>query len=298
MKELQATNYKSNSTLRNSKLFSTVNPFPFLIYFQIQNAKLNFPLLLLLLLALSSCNIQEKELKPVTIAISKGSPENGYGNYGRWITAIDSTVDWVDMYHIGIDSALSLITNCDGLILSGGPDVFPGRYGQPEDTAGCGTIDYYRDTLEYALIEYALENDLPVLGICRGQQILNVYFGGSLIVDIPSEVDSEVLHRCSDWKNCYHSITVEPDSWFSEITATVEGDVTTNHHQAIKELAPRLKAVAYAPDSIIEAVEYRDKAGKPFLIAVQWHPERMEEGDPLSWPIGKAFLDAAKGLSE
>ena len=226
----------------------------------------------------------------IYIAISKSSPVEYYGNYSRWIHSVDSTVICLDMYHTNLDSALMLLDGCSGLLLSGGPDVFPGRYDMEGDSLRCGIIDFKRDTLEAALIKAALEKNMPVLGICRGEQLLNVYFGGSLIIDIPTDFDSTIRHRCEDYLNCFHDVKVEKSSLLYEITGALTENVTTNHHQAVKVLAPDLRANAYAGDGLIEGIELAELTNMPFLMAVQWHPERMEMENPLSGPLVREFL--------
>ncbi len=149
------------------------------------------------------CNSPKED--QILIAISKGKPAEHYGNYGKWLKIADPTIEWVDLYHISLDSALMTLDQCSGLLISGGPDVYPGRYGQADDTVRCGSIDYRRDTLEFILINKALAMGLPILGICRGEQIMNVVMGGSLYVDIPTDFDSVVLHRCKDEDSCFSS---------------------------------------------------------------------------------------------
>ncbi|RLD76233.1 MAG: hypothetical protein DRJ15_15710, partial [Bacteroidetes bacterium] len=156
-------------------------------------------------LLLPSCSVPE-EHGPLIIGISKALPEEYYGNYAKWINTADSGIVCVDLYHMPLDSALIMLDGCSGLLISGGPDVYPGRYGRAADTVKCGTIDYYRDTLEFALIGKAKELGMPILGICRGLQIFNVYHGGSLYADIPIDFDTSEVHRCKDTYNCNHEL--------------------------------------------------------------------------------------------
>jgi putative glutamine amidotransferase len=155
-----------------------------------------------------------------------------------------------------------------------------------------------RDTLEFALIKKAMLLELPVLGICRGEQILNVAFGGSLIVDIPEDYDAKHLHRCDDPAECFHPVEIVNGSNLFRLTRLKKGMVNTNHHQAIDELADEFAKTAVSPGGIIEAIEWKDAIGEPFLIAVQWHPERMEQDNPLSYKIGEAFIKEAKEFQE
>lgn len=239
---------------------------------------------------LAGCREEHSE-EPLRVAISKAKPEKYYGNYSKWLKHADSTIVCLDMYHTTLDSALMMLDQCSGLLISGGADVFPGLYGRAGDTIGCGAIDHKRDSLEIALIGIALEKGLPILGICRGEQILNVYFGGSLIIDIPSDFDTTVLHRCEDYRNCYHDVSVTEGSLLHNITRALSGSVTSNHHQAADLVAPELQVTAIAPDGLFEALEYKDRENKNFMLGVQWHPERMDPNNPLSGPVAKRFLE-------
>jgi gamma-glutamyl-gamma-aminobutyrate hydrolase PuuD len=135
---------------------------------------------------------------------------------------------------------------------------------------------------------------MPVFGVCRGQQILNVALGGTLIIDIPTDHPGKVIHQQEDYLSCFHLVTLVKGSQLHNISKSDTGSVTSNHHQAIEKVAPGLKIVAWTTDSIPEAIEWSDPAGKPFLIAVQWHPERMDAKSPLSMPLMNAILDAAR----
>jgi len=111
------------------------------------------------------CSCTDKT-SSVVIAISKGKPDKYYGAYTEWLKAADSTIELIDLYHLPLDSALKVIDNCSGLLLTGGPDIHPGFYGHPQDTVKCNDgIDGKRDTLELMLIGRALEADIPILGI-------------------------------------------------------------------------------------------------------------------------------------
>lgn len=234
------------------------------------------------LLLFFSCNNSTKE--PLRIALSSATK-----NYENWIHRADSTVITIDFDKMTVDSALRMLESCDGLLLTGGEDVVPSYYGKVADSGRCET-NPSRDSLEFELIRKAMELKMPILGICRGQQILNVAMGGTLVVDIPSDRPSTIIHRCDDYTKCFHHVLIDQSSNLYTLCKTDTGWVTTNHHQAVEKLAPGLKATAWSTDSIIEAIEYSDPGKKPFLQAVQWHPERMTADNPLSIPLIKAFL--------
>jgi len=159
-----------------------------------------------------------------------------------------------------------------GLVLTGGEDVEPARYGATphpklEDT------DPARDAAELALIAAARERRLPILAICRGIQILNVALGGTLYQDLGSERPGPVTHTGDDRR---HAVRVEPGSLLERTLGARAATVNSRHHQAIRDLAPGLRAVAWAEDGLIEAAEPADAAA-PWTLAVQWHPEDLTE---------------------
>lgn len=197
-----------------------------------------------------------------------------------------------------LDSSMEVaraIEGLAGLMLAGGEDVNPDLYGEPPHPA-LGAVDADRDRFELALIEQALASGLPMLGICRGLQVLNVACGGTLIQDIPSEVPTALNHRVPEPRNVVaHDIWVTRGTTLSAILQErLNQDdacpVNSRHHQAIKRLANGFEVAATAPDGIIEAIERR---GDVFCLAVQWHPENF-------WRTGEfralfeAFLSACR----
>lgn len=175
-------------------------------------------------------------------------------------------------------SAADLLGEMDGLVLQGGSDVAPESYGeQPLQAEWCG--DRVRDLYEMELIRLALDSSLPVLGVCRGMQILNVALGGTLYQDCQTQHPDRRVHR--DW-NVYdqlsHDVRIEPGSWLAEMyPGRGGGTVNTIHHQAVRDVAPDLLVEAVsADDGLVEAVRRR---GEPFVYAVQWHPEFHDPAD-------------------
>lgn len=246
-------------------------------------------LILGIILFLNSCS-DSPEIK---IAISRGSGSQGYEQYEKWINQHYPDAECIDMYNLSLNEATKTLEKCSGLILSGGPDVHPEKFGKGFDTLRC-SIDGWRDTLEFALIEKAKKLKLPVLGICRGLQILNVAYGGSLIVDIPEDVENNIIHQDTTSNEVFHSISIEENCYIYEISGLKEGVVNSNHHQAIDRLANKFKATSFTEDGIIESIEFKDYKNKHFLLAVQWHPERLEKTKKLSTPIAESFINAAK----
>lgn len=227
------------------------------------------------------------------IALSKASGSDSYQNYINWLRSVDSTIVIVDMINKKPIEAASALEKCSALLLTGGLDVYPGRYGKENDTSRC-EIDLHRDSVEFALIKKALKMKLPILGICRGEQILNVAMGGSLIVDIPQDYDTIVKHRCGDDAPCFHEIQIIPGTLLYDAGKILYDTVNTYHHQAVNKLANSFKITARSNDGIIEAYEWKHPKNKPFLIAVQFHPEKLDKKNPLATPIAEKFICEAK----
>lgn len=165
-----------------------------------------------------------------------------------------------------------VLLRLNGLVLTGGPDVHP-HYFKEEPLPGIGGVDPDRDRFELACLGIALERGIPLLAICRGIQVLNVALGGNVYQDIKTEV-SEVLEHSQTapgWLP-WHQISFSPGSLFAKIHGAEQLTVNSFHHQAIKRVAPDLRAVGWSNDGIIEAVE---SESYPFVLGVQWHPERM-----------------------
>lgn len=179
---------------------------------------------------------------------------------------------------------------CDGFLFVGGPDVEPWRYGQ-ERLDVCRESSAPRDAMEFKLMQAALKAEKPIFGICRGMQLLNVALGGTLYQDMPSQYPGVMAHRMEKpYDRVVHPVRVEPDSPLGALSP-LDG-VNSRHHQAILELAPGLKPMAYAPDGIIEAVYLPDKR---FVWAVQWHPEAFWAGEGANRELFERFVEAAKG---
>ncbi|MDP1623576.1 MAG: gamma-glutamyl-gamma-aminobutyrate hydrolase family protein [Bacteroidales bacterium] len=229
---------------------------------------------------------------PLKIAFSKAS-----ANYVNWMKGSDPSIVTVDLFSLPVATAVQQLGQCSGLVLTGGEDVWPGRYGMADDTMRCTEMNPRRDSLEIALIEKALALKMPVLGICRGHQILNVYLGGTLVIDIPQDVGSHTIHQCDDYLKCFHAVNIKKTTLLGKICRCDSAQVTSNHHQAVNHLSPQLIANAFSNDGLIEGIEWRRPEGKAFLLGVQWHPERMEPGNVLSTPIAEEFLRQSTNFS-
>lgn len=239
-----------------------------------------------------SCTPKAEQL-PV-IGVSKGITKDDFGYYGKWLRSADSAIILVDLYSLPIDSALIVLENCSGLLLSGGRDIYPEFYNKIEDTIKCDSYDHKRDTLEIALIKKANNLKMPILGVCRGLQMLNVAFGGTLYADIPTDLGTSVIHRCKGTYDCFHVVFVPANSKLHQISKVKVGVTNSNHHQGIKRLANELDASAHTEDGLIVAIQRRDTSNKAFLFAIQWHPERMDYWNKLSLPIASHFIEEVK----
>jgi len=249
---------------------------------------------------MSACNsnVQKHQrtegISKIQIGISKASGSKGYLKYGEWLNKIDSSIQYYDLYNISKDSALKVLAFCDGLLISGGPDVEPKRYGEVYDSNRCESTDPKRDSLEFALIDLALNQKMPILGICRGEQILNVYFGGSLYQDIPTDVPENVGHRFSNIDSSYHVLNIVPNELLAQISGVEIGNVNSSHHQAVKKLGNDLMVLARTNDEIVESITWKNPKGKSFLLGIQWHPEWLAFDNPLSSKVGQRFYSETK----
>ncbi len=228
----------------------------------------------------------------ITIGFSRASDEGKYQLYVKWLKSIDPSFEYVNFYKMNTSDALGALENCSGLVLTGGADVHPSNYGKDEEVNRC-ECDPARDILEFALIEKSMSLKMPILAICRGEQILNVSQGGDLIVDIPSDHGKKVIHSSDTESLASHSVSIEKKSILFRLIGKTAFDIVSVHHQAVKTLAPCYRPTAFAGDGIIEAFEWLYPEGKSYLNAVQWHPEKGDYYNELSQIIGKDFIEMA-----
>lgn len=186
-----------------------------------------------------------------------------------------------------------LYEQLDGLLLPGGVDVDPAHYGEPRHEK-CGPSCPEQDQAELSLARCAVADQVPLLAICRGIQVLNVALGGSLYQDIQAQVPGAEKHDLyPDQPRDYlsHPVTVTPGTRLARILGVSSLPVNSMHHQAIKGVAPGLVVTACAPDGIIEAIEVRDH---PFVVAVQWHPEELIDGSLHAFRLFEAFVEECR----
>jgi putative glutamine amidotransferase len=181
----------------------------------------------------------------------------------------------------------------DGIVFPGGADIAPQEYGE-EPIGNLNVVEAARDRTELTLARWAVADDLPTLGICRGQQVLNVALGGSLYQDLRHQGVTSVDHSDADGRArtaLMHRVRLEPDSRLAQLIDETNIEVNSLHHQAVKAVAPRLKVTGTSEDGVIEALESDDRR---FLIAVQWHPEEI---DDLPW-VRRLFASFAHAAAQ
>lgn len=185
----------------------------------------------------------------------------------------------------------ALFSRLDGIVFTGGGDIHPAFY-RTDEHPKVNEIDTARDRTEFYLLKRVIEEGKPFLGICRGIQLVNVGLGGTLYADIADQVPGALRHDWyPDWPRDHlaHPVRVESNSLLGKLLNQTEIHVNSLHHQAIAQLAPRLKSTAHAPDGIIEGIELPDH---PFGLAVQWHPEWLTAYTPMR-TLFAAFVEAA-----
>jgi putative glutamine amidotransferase len=183
---------------------------------------------------------------------------------------------------------------CQGILFSGGEDVHPRFYGKPEYLQFCyaDDINEARDEFEMRLMQMAIQNKIPTLGICRGLQIINVFLGGTLIPDIPTW--GRWNHaKLADNSDRYHLVEIDPNSSLFQIVKQQKSEINSNHHQSAEMLGKGLVANAFSKDGVIEGIEYANPESKGYLNLVQWHPERMRDlENAFSKNIRADFMNA------
>ncbi len=231
-------------------------------------------------------------MKKITIGVGDCSK---YDKYAAWISQ-DADVEVIKLGYVLND--FNEIKKCQGVLLTGGEDVHPRFYNRPDLLKFCypDDVDERRDEFDLSVINYTQQNNLPLLGICRGLQITNVFFGGTLIPDLPSF--GKFNHsKFGEGRDRYHTVSIDPHSQMNQITSNVEGEVNSAHHQSVKHVGNGLVANCFSQDGVIEGLERMDPKNRSYLMLVQWHPERMnDQSSPLTSCIKKSFLDQVRSL--
>ncbi|MGB9665037.1 MAG: gamma-glutamyl-gamma-aminobutyrate hydrolase family protein [Ignavibacteria bacterium] len=200
-------------------------------------------------------------------------------NYFDWLKSYSDEIEIVKLCHSS--NLPEDLVKCSGLLLPGGVDIDPENYFQKnEGLSKINDESKVRDRFERELIDVALKNKLPILGICRGFQLVNIHLGGTLFQDIKNHRNSE------GEEDLIHKVKVNQESKLFEIVNSDEGFVNSSHHQAIDKISDELIATAYSDDGIVEALEWKDKSNKSPLLLVQWHPERMKDKNENPFSTG------------
>jgi putative glutamine amidotransferase len=237
-------------------------------------------------------------MKNITIGITDCSK---WSNYEKWLAS-----DQVNVIKLSPkENNINDLDKCDGIVLSGGEDVHPKYYGHPEWMERKEElkldVNEARDEFEMKVIDKAYKKKIPMLGICRGLQIANVYFKGTLIPDLPAPLNPPeggklqgVKHSKEKSFDQMHSIQVKANSCLSALLppSGSRGAVNSAHHQAVDKVGEGLTVCARAEDGTIEALELKDSREHPFLLLVQWHPERVNQQDnPFASRLKERFLE-------
>ncbi|HEY6504173.1 MAG TPA: gamma-glutamyl-gamma-aminobutyrate hydrolase family protein [Chitinophagaceae bacterium] len=225
------------------------------------------------------------------IGLTYTGSEEKHQNYIRWLMSSDD-IEVITLSE-GIDNNIN--GNFDGLVLSGGTDIHPKFYKSKklEYPNVPSAFEEKRDEFEISVFRSAEKNNIPVLGVCRGFQLINCIFGGKLKQDIGDSLNK--IHRAHVenklQKDKAHGLSIEPGTLLKEICSAERLVVNSAHHQAVKKPGKGLRVNCMADDGTIEGVEWAHPSGKPFMLAVQWHPERMYKFQLEDSPVSKAIRD-------
>ena len=230
-------------------------------------------------------------MKTVTVAIPQMNTDlvriYMRTKYVQSLKRAGANVRWIP-WRAG-EKDLQKLLACDGLLMPGGDDIDPSRYGMPRDPK-CGRSNALQDGGELAMLEAVLPTGKPILCICRGQQLMNVFCGGTLhqdITDFQKCKHSDFASRA----NWIHQVDVVPGTRLDKILGSEPCRVNSMHHQAVETVAPGLTVGAVSEDGIVEALESQDH---PFFLGVQWHPEHMSHKDPRQRRLFDAFVNACR----
>lgn len=226
-------------------------------------------------------------LVKIGLSYDQGTPKFRLYTGALMAAAEESNIDVQPFWLAGADRPLDTVAlqTIDALVVTGGVDISPARYGKP-GANGVSETDPRRDEAEWTVLTAAFARRLPILAICRGMQLLNIFRGGTLVADLPTAA----AHQLDDGER--HPIEIEGGTALALLAGSLRGEVSSSHHQGVGELGRGLRVAARHPDGTIEAIEWTSPMRKPWLAAVQWHPERMGPDEPLARGIFRGFLQA------
>jgi putative glutamine amidotransferase len=222
-------------------------------------------------------------------------PMRDEATYERYVDFVKRWLPGAEIQILScVTGTFAEIERCRAVVFSGGGDVHPKFYGAEDQAAMAKEVSIGRDLFEFDLIREVMERRLPALAICRGIQVFNVAMGGTLLPDI--EAAGFGSHRRGDVPERLHRISVVKGSMLHAAVGATDGTVNTSHHQAVDKPGRGLMVSARAEDEIIEALEWTEPEGKPFLLLVQWHPERLTDArNPFAGKFMKKFAAAIAG---
>ena len=197
-------------------------------------------------------------------------------------------VNDIDTSRMDLDMCKRKIDSCDGVIFAGGNDFDPDLYGG--DRSLVETYSREDDDKSLSILDYCIGLQKPIFGICRGMQLINIYYGGSLYDDIAKQFSDKICHRNKDNTLAYHDISISPDTRLMKIAKSDRLEVNSYHHEGIKDLGDGLAVSARSDDGLIEAIE---NPYYPYMIGVQWHPEINYEENDLSKRLLKDFIKSS-----
>lgn len=225
----------------------------------------------------------------IGIACSYNSKESQYSMGVTYVESIKKAGGIpVILTFVKGDDVRELLGHLDGLLLSGGPDMDPSFWGE-EPHLRLGAISPERDEFEVEICREAIAMELPILGICRGCQVVNVVAGGNLVQDIPAQVSGAIKHGqdAPRW-HASHSVRIRPETKLAMIMDADKISVNSYHHQSVKDVAPNWMVSAMASDGVVEAIE---DTTHPFRLGIQWHPECFYEYTAFD-ALFRAFINA------
>ena len=220
--------------------------------------------------------------------------------YIRALTAVGALPWMIPLVGDEPETLRGIYDELDGIFLPGGADIDPANYGE-ERHARCDKGDLARDQVELALVRWAMADRKPVLGVCRGLQIVNLAAGGTLYQDLADQMKGSIKHDYFPFGGRYsrdylsHEVSVATNTRLAEIFGAGALKVNSMHHQGIRRLGASLVASAVAPDGLVEGLE---SSNNSYLVAVQWHPEALTDNSPETRRLFESFVDAAVGYRE
>lgn len=216
--------------------------------------------------------------------------------YPKWVKGNDEEIEIVELHWSkhNLDEVWDMVEDCDGIVMTGGVDIHPRFYGSErlEFPNADGVYNEVRDEFEMHVFETALNFKKPILAICRGMQLVNTALGGDVIQDL--EEAGKKNHRRRNNVDDEHEISITKDSLLHQVVGVEVGNVNGAHHQAVGRLSEELIATATSADGVIEAIEWKDKSDEPWMLCVQWHPERMQADEVCSKNVRESFLKEVK----